>query len=151
MCDNSDLVSRNPSPPPNLSCANLSCANLSCANLSCANLSCANLSPICHRFGIVGGIVINVISSTMGAYLGMLLTRSCFRPYFMRMLGRHASKWRSDAPRGFFSSPGHRPMRICHKALNPPAPPPLLPLYMRHVSSAYPAVALIHAPRVIVL
>lgn len=46
-------------------------------------------------FGIVGGMAINVISSTLGAYVGLLLTRSCCKPCFLKLLGRHASKWKA--------------------------------------------------------
>ena len=45
-------------------------------------------------FGLVGGMAISVVSSTVGSYLALLLTRSACRPYFLRCLGRkRAAKW----------------------------------------------------------
>ena len=45
-------------------------------------------------YGPVLGFVIAVLSSAVGCYVGFLVAR-CFKPFFLRMLGEHASVWRS--------------------------------------------------------
>ncbi len=46
-------------------------------------------------FGVWVGMVVNVLSATLGSYISLLLTRSCCRSYFQRLLGRHGDKWQA--------------------------------------------------------
>ena len=46
-------------------------------------------------FGLAGGLALNVLSAALGAYLGLLGTRHCCRPCFLRNLGKRAGMWRS--------------------------------------------------------
>ena len=44
-------------------------------------------------FGIVPGMVLNVLTTCIGAYLGLLIVRCGCRPRFIRLLGRHQNRW----------------------------------------------------------
>lgn len=44
-------------------------------------------------WGFVGGILVNVLSTCIGAYLGLVLTRHACRPRLLRLLGRHRGRW----------------------------------------------------------
>lgn len=44
-------------------------------------------------FGLLGGIALNVLTTCLGAYVGLLLTRHGCRPHFLRMLGAHKERW----------------------------------------------------------
>ena len=44
-------------------------------------------------FGLFYGMVINVLTSTVGGYLGLLAVRYLCRPCFMRALGRYRKHW----------------------------------------------------------
>jgi uncharacterized membrane protein YdjX (TVP38/TMEM64 family) len=46
-------------------------------------------------FGLVGGMAINVGTSVVGAWLGLLAVRHACRPCFMRMLGRYHEQWKA--------------------------------------------------------
>jgi len=46
-------------------------------------------------FGLVAGLLLNVVTSTVGAYIGLLLTRGMCRPCFERCLGRYRQQWRA--------------------------------------------------------
>lgn len=46
-------------------------------------------------FGLGGGLALNVATAALGAYLGLLGTRHCCRPCFLRSLGKHHARWRS--------------------------------------------------------
>jgi len=46
-------------------------------------------------FGFLSGMIINVSSTCVGAYLGLLLVRYACRPCFVRALGRHQQRWRA--------------------------------------------------------
>ena len=43
--------------------------------------------------GLLGGLVLNVGTTLVGAYLGLLLVRSRCRPGFERLLGPHHARW----------------------------------------------------------
>lgn len=70
---------------------------------SAANIFATSIIPIpiatsfvplaCILFGLVGGMVINVGTTCVGAYLALVLVRFCCRPRFVRMLGKHHSTW----------------------------------------------------------
>eukprot|EP00966_Prymnesium_polylepis_P101640 2353719-Prymnesium_polylepis.1 len=44
-------------------------------------------------WGVVGGLLINAVTSLLGAYISLVLTRAFFRPCFVRRLGRYKHKW----------------------------------------------------------
>ncbi len=46
-------------------------------------------------FGLISGLAINTAVSVVGAYLGLLATRSVCRPCFLKLLGRHQHKWKA--------------------------------------------------------
>lgn len=46
-------------------------------------------------WGLLGGMVVKAITGVIGAWVGLKATRSGCRPCFVRMLGRHRSKWKA--------------------------------------------------------
>lgn len=49
-------------------------------------------------YGIVGGLLICNFTAVLGAYIGLVLTRTYCRPCIMRRLGRYTQQWqRLDA------------------------------------------------------
>ena len=44
-------------------------------------------------FGVLNGMVVNTLTSVVGAYISLLATRSACRPCFTRMLGRYRQRW----------------------------------------------------------
>lgn len=47
----------------------------------------------CLLFGLFMGMVINTLTSVVGAWIGLWATRYMCRPCFVRALGRHQKKW----------------------------------------------------------
>lgn len=45
-------------------------------------------------YGPIYGFFLCVLTSTLGCYIGFLVAR-CFKPFFLRLLGEHASVWHS--------------------------------------------------------
>lgn len=62
----------------------------SCIPLPIAGLLVAVSSLL---YGVVNGLIVNAVSTMMGVYLSLWITRSACRPYFVRMLGRYARHW----------------------------------------------------------
>jgi len=53
-----------------------------------------SLVPVaCILFGFLGGMLVNVSTTCVGAYLGLVLARYACRPCFVRALGKHHGKW----------------------------------------------------------
>ena len=46
-------------------------------------------------YGVVPGFVLNLCAAVVGCCLTLVLTRSCLRPHFIRLLGEHAEVWHS--------------------------------------------------------
>ena len=46
-------------------------------------------------WGIVWGLLLNVVSTTLGAWFGLCLTRGACRPVLMRALGRYRESWQA--------------------------------------------------------
>lgn len=46
-------------------------------------------------YGPVAGFVLALLTSALGCYLALPLTRSCLRPYILRCLGEHEAMWNS--------------------------------------------------------
>ena len=46
-------------------------------------------------WGIVWGLLLNVVSTSLGAWFGLCLTRGACRPVLMRALGRYRESWQA--------------------------------------------------------